>query len=89
MHFYFGEKDPIKVPILTLPKVQVKFGKFLMSLSHLSFFMSLSHLSFFMSFSSCHFSSFKMLELTFSSKLDWGALTLSLLLKLPPRKFES
>ena len=30
-------------------------------------------------------SSFKMLGLTFSSKLDW-ALTLSLLLKLPPRK---
>ena len=29
-------------------------------------------------------SSFKMLGLTFSSKLDWG-LTLSLLLKLPPR----
>ena len=27
---------------------------------------------------------FKMLGLTFSSKLDWG-LTLSLLLKLPPR----
>ena len=32
-------------------------------------------------------SSFKMLELNFSSKLD-GALTLSLLLKLPPRKME-
>ena len=32
-------------------------------------------------------SSFKMLGLTFSSKLDW-ALTLSLLLKLPPRKLE-
>ena len=32
-------------------------------------------------------SSFKMLGLTFSSKLDWG-LTLSLLLKLPPRKLE-
>ena len=31
--------------------------------------------------------SFKMLRLTFSSKLDWG-LTLSLLLKLPPRKLE-
>ena len=31
--------------------------------------------------------SFKMLGLTFSSKLDW-ALTLSLLLKLPPRKLE-
>ena len=30
-------------------------------------------------------SSFKMLGLTFSSKLEWG-LTLSLLLKLPPRK---
>ena len=30
---------------------------------------------------------FKMLGLTFSSKLDWG-LTLSLLLKLPPRKLE-
>ena len=30
---------------------------------------------------------FKMLWLTFSSKLDW-ALTLSLLLKLPPRKLE-
>ena len=32
-------------------------------------------------------SSFKMLGLTFSSKLDWG-LTLSLLLKLHPRKLE-
>ena len=32
-------------------------------------------------------SPFKMLGLTFSSKLDW-ALTLSLLLKLPPRKLE-
>ena len=32
-------------------------------------------------------SSFKMLGLTFSSKLDW-ALTLSLFLKLPPRKLE-
>ena len=32
-------------------------------------------------------SSFKMLGLTFSSKLDW-VLTLSLLLKLPPRKLE-
>ena len=31
--------------------------------------------------------SFKMLGLTFSSKLDW-ALTLSLLLKVPPRKLE-
>ena len=31
--------------------------------------------------------SFKMLGLTFSSKLDW-ALTLALLLKLPPRKLE-
>ena len=31
--------------------------------------------------------SFKMLGLTFSSKLDW-VLTLSLLLKLPPRKLE-
>ena len=30
-------------------------------------------------------SSFKMLGLSFSSKLDWG-LTLFLLLKLPPRK---
>ena len=30
---------------------------------------------------------FKMLGLTFSSKLDWG-LTLSLLLKLHPRKLE-
>ena len=30
-------------------------------------------------------SSFKMLRLTFSSKLDWG-LTLSLLLKPPPQK---
>ena len=29
-------------------------------------------------------SSFKMLGLTFSSKLDWG----SLLLKLPPKKLE-
>ena len=38
-------------------------------------------------------SSFKMLGLTFSSKLDWGrggrgALTLSLLLKLPTKKLE-
>ena len=32
-------------------------------------------------------SSFKILELTFSSKLDW-ALTLSPFLKLPPRKLE-
>ena len=32
--------------------------------------------------------SFKMLGLTFSSKLYCGALTLSLLLKLPPRKLE-
>ena len=32
-------------------------------------------------------SSFKMLGLTFSSKLDW-VLTLSLLLKLLPRKLE-
>ena len=32
-------------------------------------------------------SSFKMLGLTFSSKLDWG-FTLSLLLKLPPKKLE-
>ena len=32
-------------------------------------------------------SSFKMLGLTFSSKLDW-LFTLSLLLKLPPRKLE-
>ena len=32
-------------------------------------------------------SSFKMLGFTFSSKLDW-ALTLSLLLKLPPRKLQ-
>ena len=32
-------------------------------------------------------SSFKMLGLTFSSKLDW-VLTLSLLLKLHPRKLE-
>ena len=32
-------------------------------------------------------SSFKMLEVTFSSELDW-ALTLSLLLKLSPRKLE-
>ena len=31
-------------------------------------------------------SSFKMLMLTCSSKLDWGSL--SLLLKLPPRKLE-
>ena len=31
---------------------------------------------------------FKMLELTFSSKLDWGFLTLSLLVKLLPRKLE-
>ena len=31
--------------------------------------------------------SFKMMGLNFSSKLDW-ALTLSLLLKLPPRKLE-
>ena len=30
---------------------------------------------------------FKMLGLTFSYKLDWG-FTLSLLLKLPPRKLE-
>ena len=33
-------------------------------------------------------SSFKMLGLTFSSKLDWGSYILSLLLKLPPRKLE-
>ena len=32
-------------------------------------------------------SSFKILGLTFSSKLDWGS-TLSLLLKLPPRKLK-
>ena len=32
-------------------------------------------------------SSFKMLGLTFSSKLDW-ALTISLLLKLPSRKLK-
>ena len=32
-------------------------------------------------------STFKMLGLTFSSKLDWGSL-LSLLLKLPPKKLE-
>ena len=32
-------------------------------------------------------SSFKMLGLTFSSTLDW-VLTLSLLVKLPPRKLE-
>ena len=32
-------------------------------------------------------SPFKMLGLTFSSKLDWS-LTLSLLFKLPPRKLE-
>ena len=32
-------------------------------------------------------SSFKMLGLTFSSKMDWGS-SLSLLLKLPPRKLE-
>ena len=32
-------------------------------------------------------SSFKMMGLTFSSKLDW-ALTLPLLLKVPPRKLE-
>ena len=32
-------------------------------------------------------SSFKMLGLTFSSKLDWGSY-ISLLLKLPPRKLE-
>ena len=32
-------------------------------------------------------SSFKMLGLSFLSKLDW-ALTLSLLPKLPPRKYE-
>ena len=30
---------------------------------------------------------FKMLGLTFSSKLDWGSY-ISLLLKLPPRKLE-
>ena len=33
-------------------------------------------------------SSFKILGLTFSFKLDWG-FTLSLLRKLPPRKVES
>ena len=35
-------------------------------------------------------SSFKMLRLTFSSKLDWGSYIVltSLLLKLPPRKLE-
>ena len=33
-------------------------------------------------------SSFKMLRLTFCSELDW-VLTLSLLLKLPPRKIRS
>ena len=32
-------------------------------------------------------SSFKMLGLSFLSKLEW-ALTLSLLIKLPPRKYE-
>ena len=34
-------------------------------------------------------SSFKMLGLTFSSKLDWGSYITSLLLKLPPRKLET
>ena len=33
-------------------------------------------------------SSFKILELNLSSKLDWGLIILSLLLKLPPRKLE-
>ena len=32
--------------------------------------------------------SFQMMGFTFSSKLDWQTLTLSLLLKLPPRKLE-
>ena len=32
-------------------------------------------------------SSFKMLGLTFSAKLDWGSY-ITLLLKLPPRKLE-
>ena len=32
--------------------------------------------------------SFKMLGLTFSSKLNWGSYILSLLLKLPPRKLK-
>ena len=34
-------------------------------------------------------SSFKMLGLNFSFKLNWGALTLSQFLKLPPRKLEA
>ena len=33
-------------------------------------------------------SSFKILGLNLSSKLDWGLIILSLLLKLPPRKLE-
>ena len=33
--------------------------------------------------------SFKMLGLNFSFKLNWGALTLSQFLKLPPRKLEA
>ena len=33
-------------------------------------------------------SSFKRLGLTFSSKLDWGSYTISILLKMPPRKLE-
>ena len=30
--FYFGQKVPIKVPILTLSSALVKFAKFLMSI---------------------------------------------------------
>ena len=33
-------------------------------------------------------SSFKMLGLTFSSKLDWGSYIISIMLRLPPRKLE-
>ena len=33
-------------------------------------------------------SSFKRLGLTFFSKLDWGSYTISILLKMPPRKLE-
>ena len=33
-------------------------------------------------------SSFKMLGLTFSSKLDWGSYIMSISIKLPPRKVE-
>ena len=33
-------------------------------------------------------SSFKMLRLTFSSKLDWGSYIMSISIKLPPRKVE-